>query len=493
MVIEHQFVDQVSPNSQDQVDPWWHLWEINADGSQLRQLTFGPFHDVGPNYLPGGRIAFTTTRIGLRDEYHGYPCTGLAVMNADGADIRPIGFNLGGDREPAIMQDGRIILSRLDNFYSRLKPEMTLQTVFPDGTRNVAFYGPERRAFWREVNQKNAAWTLRPSYDNHPDNRNRVLRLTQPQPLGDGRVVCASSGGLTLVGPDRHRETLIPHDRKMAVTSPYPLLDGRHLLCAATVKQFEVEGKVITAGTEAFERLEKGPTLFRKAVNIDLGLYLMNIDTGQMQLIYNDPGTADFEPRSLAPRPRPPVLAENSNVRQGGYTAKLFCNSARFSQEHRTRERAALIRVIEGMPVVARHETQTNRPTNRWKNHGGTHASVLGTAPLASDGSFFVEIPADRLVHLQVLNSDRRVVGNQIFWMYARPGETRSCVGCHEHTRLTPTVNKSSPSSTRIPLPMLPTGCEFTYRAKVWLKGVLPDEAEERNRTVRAVSLMGRY
>jgi hypothetical protein len=40
---------------------------------------------------------------------------------------------------------------------------------------------------------------------------------------------------------------------------------------------------------------------------------------------------------------------------------------------------------------------------------------------------------------------------------------------------------------------MLPTGGEFTYRAKAWLKGALPDEAEERNRTVRAVSLMGRY
>ncbi len=35
-------------------------------------------------------------------------------------------------------------------------------------------------------------------------------------------------------------------------------------------------------------------------------------------------------------------------------------------------------------------------------------------------------------------------------------------------------------------------GDEFTYRAKPWFKGHLPDEIEERTRTVRAVNLLGR-
>jgi len=34
--------------------------------------------------------------------------------------------------------------------------------------------------------------------------------------------------------------------------------------------------------------------------------------------------------------------------------------------------------------------------------------------PLASDGSLYLQVPADRLLHLQVLDSDRRVVGNQL-------------------------------------------------------------------------------
>jgi len=472
-------------------DPWWHLWEINVDGSGLRQLTFGPYHDVAPVYMPDGRIAFSSSRIGLRDEYHGFAATGVTVMNADGSDIHPIGFNLGADRDPAIMQDGRIGFSRLDIFYSRLKTEVTFQSIFPDGTRNLARYGPERRAFWRDVHTENAAWTMRPGYQGNPDNRNRVLRLSQPQPFRDAQAIVATSGGLAIVGPGRYQERLIPHPRHFAVTSPFPLNDTE-ILCAATVKQFQVGELLVTAGTPDFLKLEKGPELFSSATNIDLGLYLMDADSGRMTLLYNDPQAADFEARPIAPRPRPPILAESPVTRRDSYTANLFCHSARNSRHERVVRRGKLIRIIEGRPVVSRHQTQQNLPTNRWKNHGGTHARVLGTAPLAADGSFFVQVPADRLLQLQVLDSDRRVLGNQTFWMYARPGETRSCVGCHEPRNQTHLPEGLALSVRVPPVEMLPTGGEFSYLAKAWMKGWLPDEIEERTRTVRAMNILGR-
>ncbi|MEO2009445.1 MAG: hypothetical protein ABGX22_12285 [Pirellulaceae bacterium] len=114
---------------------------------------------------------------------------------------------------------------------------------------------------------------------------------------------------------------------------------------------------------------------------------------------------------------------------------------------------------MEGVPATGRHSTQTN-PEEVWKNHGGTFARVLGTTPLASDGSFFVETPADRLLHFQVLDSDRRVVGNQLTWIYSRPGETRSCVGCHERPHTT--VSPGHPlAASYPPITMLPDGDEL--------------------------------
>ena len=440
-------------------NPWWHVYELEIKTRRLRQLTKGPYHDVQPAYLPDGRIVFSSSRVGLRDEYHGYPATGLTVMNRDGSGMHCIGFNLGRDNEPAIMPDGGIVFSRLDLFYSRLKTEITVQTTRPDGTMNQTVYGPERREFWRNITQQSGerGWGEVPS-------RHRVLRLTQPQGLQNGTVMVATTGGATIVGPNRMSERVLPRHQDMAVTSPFPL-DGKRALCAATRRA-------------------------KSRKDVDLGLYLMDLATGGLDLIYNDPKRADFEARPVMRRARPPVLPQM--VRSNSFTARLMCSSARTSQEELTRTRGKLLRIIEGQPVTGRHHTHTNSSGEAWKNHTGTHARVLGTVPLASDGSFFVEIPADRLVHCQVLDSDRRVVGNQLVWMYARPGETRSCVGCHE-TPDTTTSRISLPVSAKFtPLKCLPTGDAFSYRAKAWQKGHLRSETEERTRTVNAINLPGR-
>ncbi|MCP4451337.1 MAG: hypothetical protein GY809_07745 [Planctomycetes bacterium] len=443
-------------------NPWWHVWEIGVDGQGLRQLTFGPYHDVGPVYMPDGRIVFSSSRLGMRDEYHGYYATGLTVMNGDGSDVHCIGINLGRDNEPAILEDGRIAFGRLELFYSRLKTEIVLEAVFPDGTRNVTLYGPEKRDLWRQVTiDSGEKWwgEVAP--------RHRVLRLTQPQPLGTGQMVCATTAGLTVVGPGRYKERFLRDSQDMAVTSPFPLGDGR-LLCAASAR-----------------------TLDRKAV--DLGLYTMDVHSGELTLLYNDPDRADFEARPIVARPRPDALVEDPVARSSCFTGRFFCSSVRMTQHADVRDRGKLVRVIEGLPSMVRHHTHRSLKGEAWKNHTGTHARVLGTVPLGADGAFNVEVPADRLIHMQVLDSDRRVVGNQQIWMYARPGEKRSCVGCHERPDSTRLPSAFSPMAQLEPIKCLPTGGEFSYRAKFWNKGTLTDEGEERTRTVRAVNLMGRY
>jgi len=224
----------------------------------------------------------------------------------------------------------------------------------------------------------------------------------------------------------------------------------------------------------------------RKKVN--LGLYLFDPETKELRLIYDDPDAADFEARPIVARRRPPVLAQSRN--RGLYSGRFLCTSAFLTHEKGVSLRGRLVRLIEGVPRPARHSTHTN-PWPVWKNHGGTFGRVLGTVPLAADGSFFVEAPADRLMHFQVLDSDRRVVGNQLTWISPRPGETKSCTGCHEDPHTTTSANNPLASHYR-PAEFLPAGDELRYRAKAWFKGYLPAKIEERTRTVRAVNLLGR-
>lgn len=59
-------------------------------------------------------------------------------------------------------------------------------------------------------------------------------------------------------------------------------------------------------------------------------------------------------------------------------------------------------------------------------------ADLLGSVPLASDGSFFVRLPADTSLLLDVVDEEGEVLveGETPFWV--RPHETRACIGCHE-------------------------------------------------------------
>ena len=58
-------------------------------------------------------------------------------------------------------------------------------------------------------------------------------------------------------------------------------------------------------------------------------------------------------------------------------------------------------------------------------------AVPLGQAPVESDGSFFVQTPADRAIRFELLNAAGNIIEAERGWFWARRGEQRVCVGCH--------------------------------------------------------------
>jgi hypothetical protein len=63
---------------------------------------------------------------------------------------------------------------------------------------------------------------------------------------------------------------------------------------------------------------------------------------------------------------------------------------------------------------------------------------TLGAVALEADGSFFVQVPVDVPLLLDLLDDDGTLVveGKTPFWL--RPNETRACVGCHEPPGMAP-------------------------------------------------------
>ena len=60
---------------------------------------------------------------------------------------------------------------------------------------------------------------------------------------------------------------------------------------------------------------------------------------------------------------------------------------------------------------------------------------ILGYAPIEPDGSFKLEIPADIPLALAVVDAEGRAFQTHANWIQVRPGERRTCNGCHSPRR----------------------------------------------------------
>jgi hypothetical protein len=60
---------------------------------------------------------------------------------------------------------------------------------------------------------------------------------------------------------------------------------------------------------------------------------------------------------------------------------------------------------------------------------------ILGYAPIEPDGSFKLQVPADTPIALAVVDSTGRAFQTHTNWIQVRPGERRTCDGCHSPRR----------------------------------------------------------
>lgn len=66
-----------------------------------------------------------------------------------------------------------------------------------------------------------------------------------------------------------------------------------------------------------------------------------------------------------------------------------------------------------------------------WARDDWGAPAALGTAPVETDGSFFVNTPGDRPVRFELLDNAGNTVAAEKGWIWYRRGEQRICVGCH--------------------------------------------------------------
>ncbi len=65
-------------------------------------------------------------------------------------------------------------------------------------------------------------------------------------------------------------------------------------------------------------------------------------------------------------------------------------------------------------------------------------ARLLGAAPVEKDGSFYVRVPGDQPLKIELLDKSGKTLKKEAGWFWARAGEQRACVGCHAGPETSP-------------------------------------------------------
>jgi hypothetical protein len=234
--------------------------------------------------------------------------------------------------------------------------------------------------------------------------------------LRDGRILFESDGELYTVYPDGTGVETLRCDHGPRRTDARQLASGEVVFAAAGRLARFGQGLAQQAEIAWAEGQAAGPVaevargrwiVARRKAGGPFGLYLLNEGGGSAPLELPT-GAHAIQPAvvqaRMAPKEFPSALVSTRT------TGKLLCLDAQASRE-----------------PIAEH-VKTVRVYSRDAAGG---SALLGSQEVAGDGSFYVEVPADRPLRIELLDSEGRTVRAEHGWFWMRPSEQRVCVGCH--------------------------------------------------------------
>ena len=164
------------------------------------------------------------------------------------------------------------------------------------------------------------------------------------------------------------------------------------------------------------------------------GLYLVDA-AGNKELLYRDLNLSSLWPMPLAPRAKAPVLPSTADTRLAAEGQGTF-----FLQDVRRAWPAlpdVAIKRLRIVQVLPKTTPDINDPPVGLAN-ASPGKQVLGTVPVEADGSAYFRAPAGLPLAFQALDELGRAVQMMRSETYLQPGETATCIGCHERRTTAP-------------------------------------------------------
>jgi hypothetical protein len=395
----------------------YHLYEIRIDGTGLKQLTFArDVDDFDPLYLPDDSIVFSSTREPKYCMCNRHIMANLFRMEADGANIHQIGKSTLFEGHASLMPDGRILYDRWEYVDRNFGDAQALWTVHPDGTGHAIYWG---------------------NY------------TASPGAVIDARIVPGTELALCVFSSchDRPWGALALIDRRLALDGPAAVLRTWPADAIQLVQQsgWELWDRFMQLKVKYEDPWPLSDKFFLCArmtgQGEQMGIYLLDVFGNEVLVHTEAPGC--YNPMPLGPRPRPPVIPSRrdyvstegtfyvQDVYRGAAMAGVQRGTVKWLRVVETPEkRTWTLPVWEGQGIEG--------PAMNW--HDFNNKRILGTVPVAPDGSAHFTVPAERFVYFQLLDENRMMIQSMRSGTLVQPGEVIGCIGCHEDRRTAPPV-----------------------------------------------------
>ncbi|MCP4378943.1 MAG: hypothetical protein GY794_22550, partial [bacterium] len=388
--------------------------------------------DFDPCYLPGGGFAFTSTRSQNYGRCHGgryTPSYLLYAADADGTNIRPISYAEGNEHFPSMLNDGRIVFTRWEYNNRNQIAFHKLWTIRPDGTGVANFYGVNSATPWANMyhDANVPAW-----YDDVPaEQKSKILpyMISQTRAIPGSRKVVATAtahhsyttGTLIVIDPDKGEDGFAPIT-KITPKVPYPEAEG-----------WGYPGQYMTPCPVSedlfFAGYSPNPINPQNTPTLSWGHGIVLVDTlGGREPIYVDPSISCVSPLPLTPRKAPPVIPSQLPAVSDD-TATLIVQNVYLTRN----DPKGLIKKgdIKSLRVIE----MINLPSRGyyWAGEREDFArKIWGTVPVNDDGSVMFKVPARKTLYIQTLDKNGMALLTLRSLFHLMPGERRSCTGCHE-------------------------------------------------------------
>ncbi len=466
-------------------DQTWHIFEMDLTSKAMHRIiaddaTANLGDDVDPAYLPDGRIVFASNRqtrtkellatiatdaYTYLDEYDREQSTVLHVMNADGTNVHQISANQSHDRNPTVLMNGKILFARWDHQGAR--NHFPMFTVNPDGTGLFIDYGAfsPGNSFLhpREMPNSKVMSDLMPLSGTHEGGALMGVDVLNFSDNTDPALPSITGNGQAQLTLDQikfdTREGLAPFGR---YTTPYPLWDGTNRALVswspsrpmtkvnpATGQNEQVEGpplygvymfdldkqtlRPIAIPPEGWDYVDAVAVASRPVPNtipdqpINQDLAAQNLAIINVKSVYDTDGL-DIMGQSVLvsgetiPQTSPPA----NDTRRGVADIGKIKDPAQTTAAQRP---ARFLRVIKAVP------TPTGLSREAFGETEFEMQQILGYTDIEPDGSARIVVPADTSLALAVVDSNGMAFQTHTNWLQLRPGETRTCNGCHSPRR----------------------------------------------------------